>query len=64
MNYEDCITDEECSVAYHREIRQVNKRNPQRYDCPTCGAKGELSAHEKQSGYHWSVCTSAAEGCC
>ena len=61
-DFEDCQTDAECIVYYHRSIRATNRRNPQRYECPTCGKANALSAHEKQSGYHCEDCTRATEG--
>lgn len=61
MNYSDCVTDDECSAVYHRNIARTNKRDPKRYDCPTCGDKLALSAYEKQQGYHCSACTRACE---
>jgi tRNA(Ile2) C34 agmatinyltransferase TiaS len=62
MNYEDCITDEDCYRVYHAEIRRVNRSNKRTFDCPTCGAKGVISAWQKQQGYHCNACTRAAEG--
>ena len=59
--YEHCISDAECNAVYHRSIARTNRRNPQRYDCPDCGRKGALSAHERNSGYHCSACTRASE---
>jgi DNA-directed RNA polymerase subunit RPC12/RpoP len=62
MTYEDCITDEDCNRVFHASIRATNRRNPQRYDCPTCGAKRALSAHQKQQGYQCDGCADRAEG--
>jgi ribosomal protein L37AE/L43A len=54
--------DYEIEAQYHREIRTINRRNPQRYDCPDCGRKGALSASDKAKGYHCSACTASLEG--
>ncbi len=61
-DYEDCITDEDCERAYHQGIARTNRRNPARYDCPTCGTVGALSAHEKQQGYQCNRCADREEG--
>jgi DNA-directed RNA polymerase subunit RPC12/RpoP len=61
MSYSDCVTDEECDMVYHREIARANRRNPQRYDCPDCGAKRALSAWQKQQGHHCNACTRRTE---
>lgn len=61
MTYESAVTDEECAAVYHRQIRSTYRRNPNRYDCPTCGTKGALSAWQKQQGYHCDACTRACE---
>lgn len=56
------MTDHEIRAAYYADIRRMNRRDPRRYDCPDCGAKGVLSASDKAKGYHCSACTRAAEG--
>lgn len=55
-------SDNEASAAYYREIRETNRRNPARFDCPDCGRKGALSASDKARGYHCSACTRDIEG--
>ena len=62
MNFEDCITDEDCDREYNRAIRATNKQNPTRYDCPTCGRKGALTTYQKQQGYQCNACADAEEG--
>ena len=61
-NYEDCITDEDCDRVYHQNIARTNRRNPTRYDCPTCGRKGALSAHQHAQGYQCDGCADREEG--
>jgi ribosomal protein L37AE/L43A len=58
----DSDSDQAVSARYHREIRETNRRNPTRYDCPDCGRKGALSASDKAKGYHCSACTASLEG--
>ena len=62
MNYEDCITDEDCDRVYHQQIRATNRRNPQRYECPTCHRPNALSAYQKQQGYQCDSCANLEEG--
>ena len=62
MNYEDCISDDDCDRVYYANIRTTNRRNPARFDCPTCGAKKALSAYQKEHGYQCDGCADREEG--
>jgi hypothetical protein len=49
---------------FQKGISDFNKKNPQRYPCPTCKTPNALSAHEKKSGYQCSKCADSEEGVC
>ena len=49
-------------AEFQRGINQYNKRNPQRYPCPTCKTPNALSADQKKRGYQCNACANAEEG--
>lgn len=63
MNYEDCISDENCQRVHYQNIARINKANKTRYECPTCKTKNALSAYQKSQGYQCDACANREEGC-
>lgn len=47
---------------FERGIDRNNRRNPQRYECPTCKRPNALSHDQKQKGYQCNACADAEEG--
>jgi hypothetical protein len=47
---------------FERGIARNNRRNPQRYECPTCKTPNALSHDQKQKGYQCNACADAEEG--
>lgn len=47
---------------YERNIARHNRKNPQRFPCPSCGEEDALSAWEKSKGYQCKSCADAEEG--
>jgi hypothetical protein len=47
---------------WQRGIDKYNRRNPQRFPCPTCKTPNALSADEKKKGYQCNACANAEEG--
>jgi len=49
-------------AQYQNSISKYNKKNSQRFECPTCKSPNALSAHEKRQGYQCNSCADAEEG--
>ncbi len=47
---------------FERGIARNNRRNPQRYECPTCKTPNALSHDQKQKGYQCDRCADSEEG--
>ncbi len=47
---------------FQRGIDRNNRRNPQRYECPTCKTPNALSHDQHQKGYQCDGCADAEEG--
>jgi len=47
---------------FQRGIDRTNRRNPQRYECPTCKTPNALSHDQKQKGYQCNRCADSEEG--
>lgn len=47
---------------FDRGISRNNRRNPQRYECPTCKRPNALSHDQKQKGYQCNACADTEEG--
>lgn len=64
MEYYNQLDNEEDRAEFRKHLSyqtRHNRRNPQRYDCPTCGEKDAISHYEKSKGYHCVTCTRQAE---
>jgi len=47
---------------FQRGIDKYNRRNPQRFECPTCKTPNALSADQKRKGYQCDRCADSEEG--
>ena len=47
---------------FQHGINSYNRRNKQRYECPTCKTPNALSADDKRKGYQCNACANAEEG--
>jgi len=59
---ENYDSDSHERASYDRQISSYNKKNKQRFQCPTCKTPNALSAWEHQKGYQCNKCADSEEG--